>query len=382
MKQSKEVVFLYVVNVDWFFISHRLPLAIEAIKKGYCVHVACRITEHKDLLISHGLIVHPLNSTRNDNSILASLFSIIELVKLFILVKPNLLHLVTIKPVLLGGIAARISKVPSVVAAISGLGHIYTSEGRLAKFKRRIVNILYSIALSHKNITVIFQNQDDRLKIKGISNINDDQSIIISGSGVNLDQYSYQPTPIIQPFVLMASRMLKDKGVLEFIEAARMVKKDIPSARFVLAGMIDLDNPAALTLEEISYFTSQGFIEYQGHQQDIPSLLNQASIVVLPSYREGMPKILLEASAVGRAIITTDVPGCRDAIINGITGILVPPKDSMVLASAIALLANSPEQCMDFGKAGRDLAVKKFDINSVISKHFDCYQSLLDASQN
>jgi len=378
MQKSKKIVVLYLVNVDWFFISHRLPLALEAIRKGYSVHVGCAISDYESLLKSHGITVHSLNTSRKKNTIFSSISAIRELIALYKRVKPDLVHLITIKPVLLGGIAARICKIPGVIIAISGLGFVYTSQDYFAYLRKKFINFLYYLALSHPNIRVIFQNRDDLETISSISKIQFKQCVLIQGSGVEIDRYEYSKPLTTEPIVLMASRVLRDKGVIEFIQASELLKERNISARFCLAGRLDPDNPASISHSELSSVNRKNIVEYLGHVEEMPNLLNRASIIVLPSYREGMPKILLEASAAGRAVVTTDVPGCRDAVEHNITGLIVPSRDVEALANAIAFLVENPDKLILFGKAGRELAIKNFNLDRIVAEHFHCYESLLE----
>ena len=381
MTNTQNLKILYLVNVDWFFISHRLPIALESIKQGFEVHIACKITEHKNFLINQGLIVHELEMPRSTTNPISFLRTFAKIYFLLKMIRPDILHLITIKPVLIGGIAARLCKVPAVVAAISGLGFIYVASDIFARIRKLLISILYKISLEHPNIQIIFQNTSDLNEISKIVHLSEKKYVIIRGSGVNLDQYanSIASSPLEpNPIVLMASRMLQDKGVIEFIKAARYVKTIIPTARFVLAGMIDKDNPTAVSEEFLISHEKEGHIEFWGHQENVSKLLQLSSLVVLPSYREGMPKILLEAAAAGRAVITTDVPGCRDAILENITGLLVKPKNYKSLADSIIYLLNEPSVRTNMGLEGRKLAFKKFNIEDVVSKHLRCYQELLD----
>jgi len=371
---------LYVVNVDWFFISHRLPIATQAVSKGFEVHVACRITSHGDLLKSHGLHVHPLEIPRSKISPISFIRTFIEMCNLFKLIKPDLVHLITIKPVLLGGIASRYCKVPAVVSAISGLGYIYISSGIYAKIRRFFTSFLYKAALSHKNMTVIFQNSNDLQEVTNISGLLKENTLMIKGSGVvisNFSNYLYEQEHKKNPIILMASRILADKGVYEFIQSAKIVKKNFSNSRFILAGMLDEENPTGISSREIHSFVENGLIEYFGHVSDIAQLLQKSYLVVLPSYREGMPKILLEAAAAGRAVITTNVPGCRDSIIHNETGLLVEPKNHKSLSNAILFLLESPDKTQEMGLAGRKLAEKNFNVDKVIKQHLNCYKDLL-----
>lgn len=241
-----------------------------------------------------------------------------------------MVHLVTIKPVLIGGLASILAKVPAIVYAISGLGFIFTNTMLKAKILRLGIIPLYRLALSAKNKIVIVQNLDDLRILRQYVAIPESQTVLIPGSGVNLEQFNIQPLPLENKTVLMACRLLADKGVYEFHQSVLLLKEKYPKVRFVLVGGVDPDNPASLTEQELTEWVTNNDLEWWGHQTNMSEVLSQATIVVLPSYREGMPKVLLEAQALGRPIVTTDVPGCCEAIENGKTGFLVKVKNAQV----------------------------------------------------
>jgi glycosyltransferase involved in cell wall biosynthesis len=368
---------LFVVNVDFFFISHRLPIALAALQQGYEVHVATSLTDGLNKLRSLGLIVHPLNLDRRSTGIISNVRTFFQILRIFIKLKPDIVHLISIKPVLLGGIAARLAAVPSVVAAISGLGFVYISHGFKATVRRTLIGWFYRLALSHKNLKAIFQNEDDCETLFKISNLPKEKTSLIRGSGVDLTLYSPSPLPGGQPVVVLAARLYVEKGVREFVEAASLLKSAGSDANFVIVGGPDLDNPVAISEDELNQWVSEGVIEWWGHRNDIPEVFANSSMVVLPSYREGFSKVLTEAAACGRAVITSDVPGCRDAIEPHATGLLVPARDTEVLADAIKYLLDHPEVCEKMGQAGRKLAERSFDVQQVISQHMLIYDELL-----
>ena len=372
---------LFVVNVDWFFLSHRLPIAQAALKQGYQVHIAAGITDRLEELRSHGLVVHPLSMSRNSVNPVGLIESLLELWRIFRAVKPDIVHLVTIKPVLLGGLVARLARIPAVVMAIPGLGFVFTARGTVGVVRRKLVGTLYRLAVGHPNIKVIFQNPDDLLIITRLTDLHISNTALIRGSGVSLDEFVVAtPTPD-RPVILLASRMLADKGVREFVDAARKIRSRCTylqlSPRFVLVGEPDPSNPSSLTWDELERWEKEGVVEIWGLRSDMPAVLAAATIVVLPSYGEGLPKVLIEAAACGRAVVTTDVPGCRDAIEPGVTGILVPVRDVTALADAIQTLLANPQKCLAMGQAGRALAESAFDVRLVIDQHLAIYNGLL-----
>lgn len=366
---------LFIVNVDWFFISHRLPLALEALKKGYEVHLACGISDKKEYLEKLGIKVHPLNLSRSGTGIKGELKAFIEIFNVLKKVTPDIAHFVTIKPVLYGGIASRFFGGFRKVFAISGLGFVFVDQTLKAKIVRTIVKSMYKIALCGKNSHVIVQNPEDKKVILSFNVIEDKYITLIKGSGVDLEQCFYKISENNIPKVVMASRLLKEKGVFEFAQAAKILENKNLKVEFELYGEIDEGNPNSLTktdLEKISKITN---FEIKGFSSDIKSVFQKSDIVVLPSYYgEGLPKVLIEAAACGRSIITTDMPGCIDTIIENKTGLFCKAKDAESLANQIEKLILDKDLRNSMGKEGRELAKKEFDIKKVVEKHFDIYE--------
>jgi len=372
---------LFVVNVDWFFLSHRLPIALEALGQGYQVHIATALTDKFDELQGYGFIVHPLVLNPRGTGLGNALRTMTQLWILFRAVRPDVVHLVTIKPILMGGIVARLTRVHSVVAAVSGLGFVFMDRGAKAVVRRGVVTALYRVALRHRNLKVIFQNPNDRDILTTLAHLPMSKVAMIPGSGVDLNQFNATPLPQGVPVVLLASRLLADKGVREFVEAARLLSIQRISARFCLVGDIDPANPSSLTHGELNEWAREGLVELWGQQSDMYRVLASSHVVVLPSnYGEGLPKVLQEAAACGRAVVTTDHPGCRDAIDPGVTGILVPVRNAAALAGALKILIKDPVRCQAMGKAGRALAERAFDVRQVVAAHLCIYKELLDQS--
>lgn len=364
---------LIVVNVDWFFLSHRLPIALGALGAGYEVHIATTLTQERAKLEAYGFVVHPLTLDRSAASPIGLAKLTSDLARLIWRIRPDVLHLVTIKPVLLGGLAARLAPAGRVIFAVSGLGHVFVAEGVLGRLRRTLVAALYRFVLGAPNSAVIFQNPDDRRAIESVARLCSQRTFLIPGSGVDLEQYAERPVEPGDPVVLMASRLLRTKGVREYVAAAQQLRLAGVQARFWLVGELDLANPASIQPNELSEWAQQGHVEVLGHRSDMADLMAKALLVVLPSYREGLPKVLVEAAACGRAVITTDVPGCRDAIENGVTGVLVPPRDAEALATAIGDLLLDRAKCKAMGKAGRERAQKVFDVRTVVEEHLRIY---------
>lgn len=375
---------LFIVNVDWFFISHRLPIAKKALASGYEVTVACRFTEHKDELVSMGFNVVDIPFTRSGGSI-PSEVNTIKIIKATIKdIRPSLIHAITIKPVLYSGMALQVIKqdIP-FVAAISGLGYVFTANSIRAKLTRLIASAFYKVALSQKYKTIIFQNTSDEKILTDVAKLKEFDKVLIKGSGADLSVYNYSPENITNNVkIVMACRLLKEKGVYQYIEAARIVKEQYPNTEFLLVGTPDLENPNTVKQIEIDSWVNKNLITYLGHRSDIPAVFADSNIVCLPSfYGEGVPKVLIEAAACGRAIVTTDNPGCRDAVIEGETGLTVPIRDARALAIAIQKLISEPELRVSMGNKARAFAEAEFDVDSVVSKHLDIYVNLIGKVQ-
>lgn len=367
---------LFVVNDPAFFISHRLSIACAAKKEGYEVHVATAPGDSVSTILGHGFVHHPLPLSRSGINIFREFFAFISIWAVFVKVRPTIAHLVTIKPVLYGGLAARISPVKGVVAALSGLGFIYIRQGKKAGALKMVVSYLYRLAFAKSNLKAIFQNADDMNDFVRQNIVPRSKAVIIRGSGVDLSLFEYRPEPDTVPMVTFAARLLRDKGVVEYVKAASLLKLRGVSANFQVVGGIDTGNPTSITRQEIDAWRSEGFISFLGHRRDISSIFSRSHIIVLPSYREGLPKVLVEAAACGRAVVTCDVPGCRDAIEPGVTGLLVPERNAGALAESIQLLVENSELRQRFGRAGRDLAEREFGIAGIVRQHLDIYQEL------
>ena len=367
---------LIIVNVDWFFISHRLPIALEAKRRGIEVHIATKITSvsNENLIKKYGIYIHNLSFDRSGKS-LWNLYKVFrQIIFLLKKLKPNILHLVTIQPILLGGIAAKMIGIKNIVYAVSGLGHTFLAENISSSIRRFFIIILYRLALTNKNRMVIFQNPQDLTLLSKRCSLSSSEVIVINGSGVDLKKFTFSEVPKSNPTVLMASRLLISKGVYEFIDAAKMINKKGLKIKFQLVGKPDISNPLAIKEDEIKKWVSNGYIEYLGFREDLHQIIPKAHLVVLPSYYpEGLPKIICEAAACGRAVITTDEPGCRDAIENGKTGLLIESKNSKELSEAIIKLIKNRELLKQMSINSRSRAEKYFNIKSIVKKHMNIY---------
>lgn len=371
---------LFVVNDVGYFISHRLPIAEGARASGYDVQIAC--TGDGTALRALGFVHHRVPIGRGTVGPLGELRALLALVLLFRRLRPTLVHLVTLKPVLYGGIAARLVGVPAVVSAVAGLGFLFIGAGGAkTTLIRKLIVPLFRLALGHGNQRIVFQNRADLEQLVATTGCDRRKALVIRGSGVDLRVYRCLPERDEVPTVAMASRLLRDKGVLEFVEAARVLRQRGVCARFWLIGAPDPANPASVTEQEVEAWRREAVVECLGFRKDISDLYSRSHVVTLPSYREGLPKSLVEAAACGRAVVTTDVPGCRDAIEPGVTGLLVPPRDALALADALQSLIENAGLRRLLGRAGRELAEREFGIEKIVAEHLSAYKSLLTAPE-
>jgi glycosyltransferase involved in cell wall biosynthesis len=372
---------LFVTNVAWFFISHRLPLACAAINRGWNVHVASDVETEAEIaeLRNTGVQFHRLHMIRGGLNPAREIACLWQLGRIIRHVRPDILHNVTPKPVIYGSWFARLLGIPGVVNAISGFGHVYATEARLMLL-RRLLDRAYAFALSPPNVRVVVQNDEDRAEVLRLCARAAENTRLIRGSGVDLEVFGRTEETQGEPMVLLPARMLREKGVLEFAAAARQLRSAGVAARFVLAGRVDTANPGGLSAAELGKLCASTGVEWVGDVRDMPWLYRESHVVCLPSYyREGVPKVLLEACASGRPIVTTDTPGCRD-VVAARNGLLVPPRNSSALAAAIHQLLIDPDQRKRMGEEGRRLAEREFGIRRVIEKHFKIYSELLALS--
>jgi glycosyltransferase involved in cell wall biosynthesis len=370
------------VNVDWFFFSHRLVIAEEAFKNQVDMHVYTDFTMTHEFKDYSGFKLKKSPIKRANKSFFR-LF--LEFVRTYFLVKkekPELIHAVTVKPIIFLGVIARITKTP-FIGAISGLGPAFISDSVLTMIRSRIVILIYRFIFSSKQSHAICQSTHDQDVLIKNNIIFKDKTTLIPGSGVDLNQY--KPIAKISSsrrIVFMASRLLIDKGVIEFCKSAQIVKNNYSgNVDFKLAGSIDYLSPSALSLEDVKNLCKKNHVEYLGEVNCVNTLLAEADLFVYPSYYpEGIPKILLEASSCGTPIITTDHPGCRDAIIKNETGILVPIRDPNAIAKEIVFLLNDKKKCAKFSARARLLAEDLYSEEEVISKHYILYGEFIKKS--
>jgi len=366
---------LYIVPEAGFFLSHRLPLGLAAQKAGYRVSVACPPSPETAEIAAHGFSHISIEMPRGATSPFAELASLRAQYSLLKNLRPHVTHLVTAKPMLYGGLAARVLGL-NTVSAVTGLGFVFIRKGLKATVLRQIIRRGYGLALNRKSNHVIFQNPDDRALFQRFGLIKHAQVSVIPGSGVDLQTIRPASLPEGETVVLMPCRMLQDKGVREFVAAARRLKSEGHGAEFRLLGNPDPGNPTSVLEKEIEAWVAEGVVTWHPYTRNINAALAEAHIVVLPSYREGFPKTLVDAAAAGRATVTTDVPGCRHAILPGETGLLCRVQDSDSLAETLAPLITDREKQAQMGAAGRKLAETRYGIATIAARHMEIYNEM------
>jgi glycosyltransferase involved in cell wall biosynthesis len=354
---------LYVVTEDWYFLSHRLPMARAAKAAGYDVHVAARLKDGRAGIEKEGFTPHALNWSRGSLSVRDSLSAINELRGLFRRLKPDIVHNVAVKPVVLGS-AASVGLKPEVVNSLTGVGSLFIGEAKGSGFTRRAVRFALRRLLRRNKSWAIVQNPDDRAFVLELG-VTPEHVALIRGSGVDTERLTPLPDPAPPVTAAYVGRMLADKGVPTLIEAFRLLADRGVKMRLLLAGDCDKENPGSLVPEQLREFASAFGIQWLGHVTNIRDVWRQANFAVLASRREGLPKSLLEAAACGRALVATDAPGCREIAIDGETALTVPVDDVEALANALERMAGDAAMREKFGKAARHLVETEFSADAI-----------------
>lgn len=366
---------VYVVTEDWYFWSHRLDLARAAREAGYEVIVATRVTDHGERIRGEGFQLEPLEMVRRSRNPFREVMAIAELVRLYRRVRPDVVHHVAMKPILYGSLAAWCARAPAVINAFAGLGYAFMDERN--GLVRWCVKSALRIVLRLGRSVVLVQNRDDQDRLVGEGVVPASRTRLIAGSGIDIALYSLQPQPSGTSVVILPARMLWDKGVGEFVEAARSLKQKGVHARFILVGRRDEHNPAAIPESRLKEWVQEGVVEWWGHREDMPAVYAAAMLVVLPSYREGLPKVLLEAAACGKAIVTTDVPGCREIVRDRFNGLLVAPKDSTALAMAMEELLSNQEARDVMGQRSRIRVTTEWSGSRITEQILGLYRDMV-----
>lgn len=361
------------VTEDYYFWSHRLLVAKAAQEAGFEVFVATHINQHEERLSNKGFHVFSTRFSRSNRNLFFQLKALLELMRIFRQVKPDIVHNIALKAIVFGSIAAWVARVPRVINLVAGLGVVFTSDEKKYRLFARAGRLMAQVLLQRSNTWVVTQNSDDAREIKQMApkaNIR-----IIKGSGVDVSKYALKPEPGEPIRVSLVGRMLWHKGIGEFVEASKLLKsRDLAMQ---LVGGLDLENPAHIRESELMDWHQEGCVQWLGHREDIAYVWAQSHMAVLPSYREGLPKSLLEAAACGKPIVAADTPGCREIVIDGYNGFLVPKQNSVALAAAILKLALDPILRAQMGENSRKLVCEKFSNEIVVQQTLELYHELL-----
>lgn len=368
---------LYLITEGSYFLSHRLPLAREAMARGYEVALATRPGDAEETIRKEGIELIPIRLRRESRNPWREFLAVIELVRIYRTVRPDIVHHVAIKPVLYGSLAAWLAGVPGVVNAVAGMGSLFIAQSRKSRFMQALVALTYRWLFNVTDARIIVQNPDDRNLLLERNIARSDRIVLIRGAGVDLQEFSPRPELDGPPLVVLPARMLRDKGVGEFVEAARLIKANGKHARFALVGDVDPANPSSISRQQLQQWQEDGIVEWWGRRDDMPQVLALSHVVCLPSYREGLPKALLEAAACGRPIVATDVPGCREVVRHGVNGLLVLSRNTSALAEALGALLADPAKRTAFGHAGRQIAEDEFSLEMVTRSTMQLYADLV-----
>lgn len=370
---------LFLVTEDWYFCSHRLPIARAARDAGFAVTVATRVNHHGEAIRAEGFELVPLGWERANSNPLREIAALLEITGIYRRLRPDIVHHVAVKPALVGSLAARLAGAPRMVNAIAGLGFVFASRSLKARILRPLISLGFRALLNGSHSRVIVQNPDDERLLIERHLIAPERLVLIKGSGVDLDLFCPLPEPIAGPPVAaLVSRMIWDKGIGILVEAARLLKARGVALKVVLAGQPDPENPASIGADQLRAWHHEGIVEWVGFCDDVPGLWARSHIAVLPSwYGEGVPKSLLEAAAAGRPLVAADGPGLREVVRDGVTGLLVPPRDAEALANGLQRLAEDAGLRQRLGQAARSLAEREFGEDTVIRGTLALYRTLL-----
>jgi glycosyltransferase involved in cell wall biosynthesis len=367
---------LLFANTDWYLFNFRLGLIKELRNQGHEIVLLSPPGNFHERLKENGFQWISFSLSRQGINPISETFTLWRLFRLYQQVKPDLVHHFTIKPVIYGSFAAHLLNIHGIINSITGLGHLFIDPGFITSLLRRLAKWLYRFSLHRTQ--VIFENPEDQNIFIQNKFITLEQSHLILGTGVDVDKF--QPTQKTNniPIVLFSSRLLATKGLIEYMDAIRILKQKGYKARFAIAGTTDPGNPASIPQGQLDAWQQSDLAEFWGWQDDMPTILAKTDIFCLPSYREGIPNALLEACACGLPIVTTDVPGCRDVVQHGVNGLLVAPREAQILAEALVTLLINPALRSTMGKASRQIALEKFSLSHIISQNLGVYAQAMN----
>ncbi len=367
-------------NTDWYLYNYRLSLAQAILDQGYELLLLAPAGPYGEKLRALGFQWETIHLRRHGLNPFVDFLTFLQILRIYRREQPDLVHHFTIKPMVYGSLAARAAGIPSVVNSVTGLGRLFVNPSRRVVIFRLLTLPLLRLALNRRHGLTIFQNERDASVFRHWKLTEPGRYLVIPSSGVDVDRFSPSPEPKGDPVVLLAARMLWDKGVGELVEAARLLHQRGIPGRVVLAGDVDYGNPASIGQSQLLRWQDEGVVEWRGHLDHMPDILAKSHIVVLPTtYGEGVSRTLIEAAAAGRPIVASDVPGCREVVHDGRNGFLVPPKDPKALADAIERLLLDPNLRARMGQAGREIALDRFSDKLINAETLQAHSALLRA---
>lgn len=374
----RRLTLLFLVTEDWYFCSHRLALGRAAVTAGFDVTVATRVADHGDLIRDAGIRLIPLPWRRRSTNVWNELRTFVALLRIYRRERPNLVHHVALKPVLYGSMVARLTGTRRVINAVAGFGYSFVSAQKRAALARKVLRTSFKRLSNRPGTRVLVQNPDDAQVLRESGTVRAERLVVIPGSGVDVERFAPAAEPAGTVRAALVSRMLWSKGVGEFVEAARILKARGVEFEADLVGDPDPENPQSIPEQTLREWQEEGAVNWRPHTEDVPAVWARSHIAVLPSYREGLPKALLEAAACGRPIVTTEVPGCREVVTEAQNGFLVPVGDPEGLAAAIEKLVRDAALRGRMGAAGRAIVVEKYAEGVVIDRVLSLYRSLVE----
>lgn len=368
---------IFFVSVDWFFCSHFLGRAVAAREAGYEVLVLTDVNRHGEMIRAAGLRLLHLPISRSSLNPFGALLALLRIVRVYRRERPDLIHHVALKPILIGGLAARLTGCRRVVNAVVGGGYAFTAPHPVVRMIRPLLTLGLRLVLNPPGSRVVFENGDDLSGFAKDRLVSPEDAVLIRGSGVDPGRFPLRGATHGLPVVVLVARLLWDKGIGEFVAAAQALRQRGVQARFVIIGDVDPDNRASIDIATLDAWRSDGAVELWGFRSDIPEVLVTTDIACLPSYREGLPKFLLEAMAARLPCVTTDVPGCREAVRDGDNGLLVPARDALALADALERLLRDPAFARKMGERGRQRLEQEFSAQHVNASTLALYREIL-----
>jgi glycosyltransferase involved in cell wall biosynthesis len=367
-------------NTDWYLYNFRLPLAEGLRAQGHEIILLSPSGPYAKRLQALGFHWMEFDFARHGMNPIAEARTLLRLLALYRRERPDVVHHFTVKCILYGSLVAPLAGIKSIINAVTGLGYVFSEGQGLKRWLRPLVKGLYRFSL--RGTRVIFQNPDDRDLFVEQGLVCEADAVLIRGSGVDTVLFSPRPESPGLALVVFPGRLLRDKGVGDFVSAARLLRAEGLSARFALVGDLDENNPVSILRAEIQEWTQRGDVEWWGWRENMEEVFSQSHIVCLPSfYKEGLPKVLIEAASSGRPIVTTDWPGCREVVRPGENGLLVPPLDPRALADAIRTLVENPSLRERMGRAGREIAVREFSIEHILAQTLGVYTTMMRPSK-